>query len=88
MSKRFRIVIECQTPEGSDDSRAHAYASNVCDYVRGPLFVEGIGYNLGITDVRYEMETECDHPIHTNPGLDVPCPQCEAETVVETLRRR
>jgi len=53
--KRFRIVIECQTPEGSDDSCAHAYASNVCDYVRGPLFVAGVGYQLGVQSVEYEM---------------------------------
>jgi len=57
VSKQFRIVIECQTPEGSSDDHASAYASNVCDYVRDPLFVKGIGYVLGVTDVGYEFES-------------------------------
>ncbi len=74
--KRFRIVIECQTPENSDDHIAHAYASNVCDYVRGLLFIKGLGYQLGVTDVGYEFKSDCDHPSHNNPGLISDCPEC------------
>lgn len=55
MSKRFRVIVECQTPEGSNDAHADAYAGSVRDYVRGPLFVEGVGFNLGVQSVEYEM---------------------------------
>ncbi len=56
--KRFRIVIECQTPESFNDNHAISYASNVRDYVRGPLFIEGLGYQLGVKSVEYEMVPE------------------------------
>ncbi len=84
--KRFCIVIECQTPENSDDNHAHAYADSVRDYIQGPLFVEGIGFNLGVQSVEYEMESECHHPVHTNPGLIIPCPECEKQSYCEGRR--
>lgn len=74
--KRFRIIIECQTPEGSDDNRAHAYASNVRDYVRGPLFVAGIGYHLGVHSVEYRFH-QCSHRYVDESGR---CLACEEST--------
>ena len=44
-------------PEGSNDNHVHAYAGNVRDYVRGPLFIAGLGYQLGVKSVEYEMES-------------------------------
>lgn len=53
--RKFQVIVECQTPKDSDDNHADAYASSVRDYICGPLFVEGIGFQLGVQSVEYEM---------------------------------
>lgn len=67
-------------------ARSHAMEQleSRLDSVRG--WLDSYGEDVGgvrtdelrrILDGAVERQSTCDHPAHNNPGLIVPCPQCE-----------